>query len=77
MPDTRVRLGPQRRASPASLATLDAMARLAGQTSSAVHVIVAREPGVVEHARAVAHQAGVAISVDLRAYSVRVRFGGR
>ena len=63
-----------RRASDSSLATLDAMARLARQTGSAVHVVVAREPGVVEHARAVARRSGLEMAADLMPYSVRVRF---
>jgi hypothetical protein len=55
---------------------LDAMAMLARQTGSVVHVVLAREPGAVEHARAVAKRAGVDISLDLTARSVRVRFDG-
>ena len=52
------------------------MAVLAHQTGSAVHVVLAREPGVVEHARNVARTTGVQVSVDLMAFSVRVRFDG-
>lgn len=53
------------------------MARLARQTDSAVHVVLAREPGVVEHAREAARLAGVGMSADLMAYTIRVRFDGR
>jgi hypothetical protein len=38
--------------------------------------VLAREPGVVEHARAVATEAGLDISVDVMARSIRVRFAG-
>lgn len=58
----------------ASLATLDAMALLARETGLAVHVVVPREPGVIEHARQVAHELGVDVTADLMAFSVRVRF---
>jgi hypothetical protein len=57
-----------------SLATLEAMALLARQTRFTVHVVVPREAHVVEHAREVARRAGVGVSVDLMAFSVRVRF---
>jgi hypothetical protein len=60
----------------ASLATLDAMALLARETGLAVHVVVPREPGVIEHARQVAHELGVDLTADLMAFSVRVRFNG-
>jgi pyruvoyl-dependent arginine decarboxylase (PvlArgDC) len=53
------------------------MALLARQTGSVVHVVLAREPGAVEHARAVAKAVGVDISIDLMAFSIRARFGGR
>jgi hypothetical protein len=56
--------------------TLEAMARMARATASVVHVVVQREPGVVENARVMAHDAGVAISVDLMAFTARVRFDG-
>ena len=52
------------------------MARLSSQLGSVVHVIVAREPGVVQHARAVAARTGVAVSVDLLPGTIRVRLGG-
>jgi hypothetical protein len=52
------------------------MARMARATSSVVHVVVAREAGVVENARAMANDAGVGITVDLMAVSARVRFDG-
>ena len=52
------------------------MARLARQTGLAVHVILAREPGVVEHAREAARGAGVDMSADLMAFSIRIRFDG-
>jgi hypothetical protein len=57
-----------------SLATLEAMAHLARQTGLTVHVVLPREPGVVEHAREVASGAGVEVSVDLMAASIRARF---
>jgi hypothetical protein len=58
----------------ASLATLDAMALLARETGLAVHVVVPRKPGVIEHARQLAHEVGVDVSADLMAFSLRVRF---
>jgi hypothetical protein len=58
------------------LATLGAMAELARQTGATVHVVVERQPGVVEHARDVAVSSGVQVSIDLRPYSIRVRFDG-
>jgi hypothetical protein len=66
-----------RQAAPESLATLDAMAVLSRQTGSVVHVVLAREPGTVEHARAVAEAAGVDVTIDLMAATIRVRFGGQ
>jgi hypothetical protein len=63
------------RAEPAQQ-TIEAMARMAGSTRSVVHVVVQRAPGVVENARVIAHDTGVAISVDLMAYTARVRFDG-
>ena len=59
------------------LGTLDAMASLARQTGSVVHVVVAREPGAAEHARWAAAAAGVPVSLDLMAGSLRARFDGR
>jgi hypothetical protein len=50
------------------------MAGMANHTFAIVHVVVPRQPGVVELARRVARQAGVDVSVDLMASSVRVRF---
>jgi hypothetical protein len=50
------------------------MAQLARQTGSVVHVVIAREPGVVEHARRVARATGIEMSADLMAHSIRVRF---
>ena len=64
------------RASQTSLATLEAMALLAQGTGSVVHVVLAREPGVVKHARAVAQATAVEMSADLRPCSIRVRFSG-
>jgi hypothetical protein len=55
---------------------MQAMARMAHQTSGVVHVVVAREPGIVESARAVAARVGVVVTVDLMARTVRVRFDG-
>lgn len=50
---------------------------MAGQTGAVVHVVAARQPGLVERAQAFAQIAGVGISVDLMPTSVRVRFDGR
>jgi hypothetical protein len=59
------------------LAALDAIARLARRTGPVVHVVLPREPGVVEHARAVAQQAtAVEMSADLMVCCIRVRFSG-
>jgi hypothetical protein len=63
--------------SSSTLATLDAMALLASQTASVIHVVVPREPGVVDTARRLAHQAGIELSVDLLPRTARVRFDGR
>jgi hypothetical protein len=64
-------------ASPRNAETLEAMARMARQTGSVVHVVVKREPGIVENARVVANHAGVEVSIDLMACTVRARFDGR
>jgi hypothetical protein len=56
-----------------ALAAVAAMAGLASQTGSVVHVVVARRPGFVEHARAVAARAGLDVSIDLLPHSIRVR----
>jgi hypothetical protein len=58
------------------LGALDAMAALARRTGSVVHVVVSREPGAAEHARRAAAAAGVPISIDLMAGSLRARFDG-
>jgi len=50
------------------------MARLARQTGLVVHLVVDREPGVVENAREVAYLAGVDLNVDVMARTVRLRF---
>jgi hypothetical protein len=59
-----------------SMETLDAMARLASQSGSVVHVVTAREPGVLRRARAAAAAAGVDITADVMNFSIRVRFSG-
>ena len=59
------------------LGALDAMATLARRTRSVVHVVVPRVPGAAEHARHAAAAAGVGVSVDLMAGSVRARFDAR
>jgi hypothetical protein len=64
-----------RRTTATRLEQIHAMAHLAHETGLVVHVVVAREPGVVEYARQVARELGVECSADLRARSVRVRFG--
>jgi hypothetical protein len=74
MSDTSLRAPAQPRVVQHSLDTLDAMAGMARQTGSVVHVVVEREPGVVEHARAAASAAGLDISVDLMPHSIRIRF---
>ncbi len=69
----------QRVAAPSSssLATLAAKAGLARRTAAVVHVVVPREQGVVEQARVLAENAGVDVSVDLMALTVRCRFDGQ
>jgi hypothetical protein len=56
--------------------SFDALARLARQTRTVVHVVVPRQASIVPNARAAAGHAGVAIQVDLRPVTVRVRFDG-
>jgi hypothetical protein len=55
---------------------MEAMARMAQQSDSVIHVVVPREPGIVDSARSLAARAGVAVTVDLMAHTVRVRFDG-
>jgi hypothetical protein len=57
-----------------TLAGLEANARLARTTGMVVHMVVSREPGVVDYARFVAATSGVGVTVDLRPATVRVRF---
>src|SRR5207244_5776879 len=73
VPGSRIGAATGSRAAQSGLATLDAMSVLAHHTGSAVHVVLAREPGVVEHARHVARTTRVQVSVDLSAFSVRAR----
>jgi hypothetical protein len=61
---------------PDCIDTIDAMARMARQTRSVVHLVLPREPGIVENARVVAYYAGVDVSVDELARTVRLRFDG-
>ena len=70
-------LGQRQRAARTSLASLDAMAHLAQHARCVAHVVVAREPGVVEHAREAGRRAGVQVSADLMPFTIRVRFDGR
>ena len=63
--------------SSSTLATLEAMAGLASHTASVIHVVVPREPGVVDNARRLASQAGVEVCVDLLPRTARLRFDGR
>jgi hypothetical protein len=42
-----------------------------------VHLMVPREPGVVEHARAAATRERVIVRVDMRPRSIRIRFSLR
>jgi hypothetical protein len=60
-----------------TLATLEAMAVLARQTASVIHVVVPREPGVVDNARRLASWAGVEVCVDLLPRTARLRFDGQ
>ena len=64
-------------ASPRSLDAIEAMARLARRTETVVHLVLPREPGIVENARVVAYHAGIEVSVDVLARTVRVRLDGR
>jgi hypothetical protein len=59
------------------LTTLDAMASLASHTGTVVHVVVARGPGIVERAHALAQLAGIEVNIDLMPRSVHIRFDGR
>jgi hypothetical protein len=59
------------------LGALDAMAKLARQMGSVVHVVVPRVPGAVAHARQAAEAARVRVSIDLMAVSLHARFDGR
>ena len=63
-------------AAPPDLGVLDAMAGLARRTGSVVHVVVSRQAGAAEHVRRAAATAGVPVSVDLIAGSLRARFDG-
>ena len=76
VPNSHPRTASSRVAAPADLATLDAMAQLASQMGSVIHVVVPREPGVLEHARSVAQRLGLDLAADLMASSIRVRFSG-
>ena len=59
------------------LAPLRPAARiLTGSTYALLGFDALREPGVVENARVVAYDAGVAVSVDLMPVTARVRFDG-
>ena len=57
-----------------ALRQLDAMAQLARATNLVVHVVLARAPGVVEHARDTANKLGLECDADIRARSIRLRF---
>ena len=65
---------PEAPAAPCCRDTIDAMARLARRTGLVVHLIVEREPSAVENAREVAYLAGVDVSVDVMARTVRLGF---
>jgi hypothetical protein len=71
------RIGAARVPAPATLAGLEANARLARETRMVVHLMVPREPGVVEHARAAATRERVIVRVDMRPRSIRIRFSLR
>ena len=62
--------------SASSTATLEAMALLARQAGTVVHVVVPREPGTVEATRGIARAAGIQVTIDLMPYTLRVRFDG-
>jgi hypothetical protein len=73
-------ISPSTRARPraqADLGALDAMATLARRMGSVVHVVVPRVPGAAEHAREAAAVAGVSVSLDVMAGSLRARFDAR
>jgi hypothetical protein len=73
---SRVEVGPNVVGQRSSLATVEAMARLATQTASVSHVGVPRAPHVVESAHAIARNAGVHLTVDLMAFTVGAQFDG-
>jgi hypothetical protein len=50
------------------------MAHLASESNLVVHVVVPRVPGLVEHGRKVAAEAGVECYADVRERSIRIRF---
>lgn len=80
VPGLPVGTNPEQGVAQSNLPTLDAMVSLAQHTGLAVHVVLPREPGVIEHAREAARRAGLDVSADLMPFTVRVRFvapGGR
>ena len=59
------------------LESLEAMAGLARDSGSVVHVVSPRAPGIAERARVLAIQAGLDVSIDFLPITVRVRFSPR
>ena len=53
---------------------VDAMAILARELGTVVHVIAPHGPGLLEHARDVAEQGGLTVKVDVLAHTTRIRF---
>ena len=59
------------------LAALDAMAGLAGESDTVVHVVVPRSSTVAHRARVAAEVAGVNVDIDVMEHSIRARFSPR
>ena len=59
------------------LDTLAALAGLARDTGSVVHVVSPRAPGIAERARVLAIQADLDVAIDFLPSTVRVRFSPR
>jgi len=57
-----------------ALATLAAMAHLARDTRSVVHVVSKRAPGIADRARLLGIQADLDVAIDFRPATIRVRF---
>jgi hypothetical protein len=57
-----------------ALATLAAMAHLARDTRSVVHVVCKRAPGIADRARLLGIQADLNVAIDFLPATIRVRF---